>query len=134
MDCSVIYYAARKTSFCEKTLKRCFSPLHWRISTAGFANGAQDLGERLIAAFDSGEICVVVGGLNFSDDRSAVRIISHAAVNSQPDLVRRQLCRGGCGYLLCAGGQLLLLLPDEPAQIEEIMCGNISKFIRNAIR
>ena len=23
MDCSVIYYAARKTSFCEKALNRC---------------------------------------------------------------------------------------------------------------
>ena len=53
MDCSVIYYAARKTSFCEKALNRCLSPLHLRISSACFANGAQQLGERLIEASGS---------------------------------------------------------------------------------
>ena len=62
MDCSVIFYSARKTSFCEKALRKCLAPLHLRISTACFANGARQLGERLIEAFSSNEICVVVGG------------------------------------------------------------------------
>ena len=79
MDCSVIFYSARKTSFCEKALRKCLAPLHLRISTACFANGARQLGERLIEAFSSNEICVVVGGEGFSDDRSVTRIISNAA-------------------------------------------------------
>ena len=133
MDCSVIFYSARKTSFCEKALRKCLAPLHLRISTACFANGARQLGERLIEAFSSNEICVVVGGEGFSDDRSVTRIISNAAASSRPETVRRLPCRSGCGYLLRAGGQLLLLLPDEPESIEEILRGDVSDYIRNTI-
>jgi len=53
MDCSVIFYSARKTSFCEKALRKCLAPLHLRISTACYANGDRQLGERLIEAISS---------------------------------------------------------------------------------
>ena len=124
MDCSVIYYAARKTSFCEKALNRCLSPLHLRISSACFANGAQQLGERLIEAFRTNGICAVVGGMEFTDERAVTRI---------PETVRKLPCTGGCGYLLRAGSQLLLLLPDDPGRIEEILRGDLSDYIRNTI-
>ena len=125
MDCSVIYYAARKTSFCEKALNRCLSPLHLRISSACFANGAQQLGERLIEALSTNGICAVVGGMEFTDERAVTRIIS--------ETVRKLPCTGGCGYLLRAGSQLLLLLPDDPGRIEEILRGDLSDYIRNTI-
>ena len=133
MDCSVIYYAARKTSFCEKTLRRCLSPLHLRISSACFTNSARELGDRLIEAFGSCGVCAVVGGTDFSAGRSVVRIISNAAASSRPETVRKLPCGDGCGYLLRAGGQLLLLLPDDPARIEEILRGDLSDYIRNTI-
>ncbi len=81
MDCSVIYYAARKTSFCEKALNRCLSPLHLRISSACFANGAQQLGERLIEAFRTNGICAVVGGMEFTDERAAADTCSGQAAS-----------------------------------------------------
>ena len=96
MDCSVIYYAARKTSFCEKALNRCLSPLHLRISSACFANGAQQLGERLIEALSTNGICAVVGGMEFTDERAVTRIISNAAASSRPETVRKLPCTGGC--------------------------------------
>ena len=133
MDCSVIYYAARKTSFCEKALNRCLSPLHLRISSACFANGAQQLGERLIEAWSTNGICAVVGGMEFTDERAVTRIISNAAASSRPETVRKLPCTGGCGYLLRAGSQLLLLLPDDPGRIEEILRGDLSDYIRNTI-
>ena len=133
MDCSVIYYAARKTSLCEKTLNRCLSQLRLRISSACFANGAQQLGERLIEAFKTNGICIVVGGTEFSDDRSVTRIISNAAASSKPETVRRLPCSGGFGYMLRAGNQLLLLLPDDPAVIDEILRGDLSEYITNTI-
>ena len=135
MDCSVIYYAARKTSFCEKTLRRCLSPLHLRISSACFTNSARELGDRLIEAFGSCGVCAVVGGTDFSDGRSVVRIISNAAARSKPELLRRlPNPEGDDGFVLRAGGQLLVLLPDDPAQLEEMLRGKLSDFIKNSIQ
>ncbi len=108
MDCSVIYYAARKTSFCEKALN-------------------------LIEAFRTNGICAVVGGMEFTDERAVTRIISNAAASSRLETVRKLPCTGGCGYLLRAGSQLLLLLPDDPGRIEEILRGDLSDYIRNTI-
>ena len=64
MDCSVIYYSARKTSLCEKALRRGTASLGLRMASTCFATDAKSLGERLREAFQRGRVCFVAGGLS----------------------------------------------------------------------
>ena len=135
MDCSVIYYSARKTSLCEKALRRGTASMGLRLASSCFATDAKSLGDRLREAFSRGRVCLVAGGLGFSDHRALSRILSNAAARSQPDLLRRLPNEDGDdGYLLRAGDMLLVLLPDEPDQLERLLSGRLSEFIRKSIQ
>ena len=106
-----------------------------RMASTCFATDAKSLGERLREAFQRGRVCFVAGGLGFSDHRSLSRILSNAAARSQPDLLRRLPNEDGDdGYLLRAGDMLLVLLPDEPDQLERLLSGRLSEFIRKSIQ
>lgn len=132
MNCSIIYYSARKTSFCEKVLKKAFSELELNLSSAVFATKREELGEELTKAFKGADTVFTVGGLEFDDSRSARDLVSSAAKDNAPDLCRRLKNNAGDdGYLLRAGKQLLIMLPDEPEQIEEIMRGPVAAYIKS---
>ena len=135
MDCSVIYYSARKTSLCEKALRRGTASMGLRIASSCFATDAQTLGEKLREAFLRGSVCFVAGGLGFTDRRSVSGILANAAARSKPDLLRRlPNGDGDDGYLLRAGSMLLVLLPDEPEQLERMLGGRLNEFIRKSIK
>ena len=76
MKSSIIYYTARKTSFCEKALKKSFAQMGLTLSSAVFANDKKALGEALTAAFMQSDVVFTVGGLAFEDSRSIRDIIS----------------------------------------------------------
>lgn len=132
MNCSIIYYSARKTSFCEKVLKKSFPDLGLNLSMAVFATKREALGEELAKAFNNTDTVFTVGGLGFDDRRSVRDLVSNASKDSEPDLCRRLKNDGGDdGYMLRAGKQLLVMLPDEPEQIEEIMRGPLAAYIKS---
>ncbi len=134
MKCGIIYYSARKTSLCEKALKRSFSEPGLNIGSAVFATKREELGRELIKAFNACDVVFTVGGLEFEDSRGIRDIISQAAAGSSPDLCRRlKNPQGDDGFLIRAGAQLLIMLPDEPEQIEMIMKGSLSGFLKTAL-
>ena len=131
MNCTIIYYSARKTSFCEKALKKGFSALGLNFTSAVFATKREALGEALINAFSGADIVFTVGGLEFRDSRSVRDIISQAAAASKPTLCRKlKNEKGDDGFLLRAGNQHLVMLPDEPEQIEAIMQGVLGSYLK----
>ena len=70
--------------------------------------------------------------MEFTDSRSVRDIISHAAKDSEPSLCRKLRNESGDdGYLLRAGRQLLVMLPDEPEQIEAMMSGTTAAYIKS---
>ena len=131
MECSIVYYSARKTSYCEKVLKKSFSELGLNLGTAVFATGREDLGELLTREFKTSDAVFTVGGLAFEDSRGIRDTVSQAAAGSSPGLCRRlKNPQGNDGFLIRAGSQILVMLPDEPSQIEEIMRGVLAEYIR----
>ena len=131
MECSIVYYSARKTSYCEKALKKCFSELGLNLGSAVFATEREKLGRALTREFKTSDAVFIVGGLAFEDSRGIRDIVSHAAAASSPGLCRRlKNTQGDDGFLIQAGRQILVMLPDEPAQIEEIMRGELAGYIR----
>lgn len=136
MDCRIIFYSARKTSFCEKSLRKSFSELNLNLAAVTFSTNKQSLGKQLDEAFTECNIVFVIGGLGFDDKRALPKIIASAISETEIDdykKLKNEL--GEDGYLLRADNQILVLIPDEPEQIEKIMQGPVSKYIKvNAVK
>lgn len=131
MDCRIVFYSARKTSFCERALKKSFSELGLTFEGTFFATNSENLGALLIEGFNRCNVIFVIGGFEFDDSRSIKNIISHAVADVEPDDCKKLKNAGGNdGYVLRVQNQILVLLPDEPEQIQDIMQGDISRYIK----
>lgn len=131
LNCRLIFYAARKTSFCERALQKSFSELDLELEHTSFATESEELGEQLTNAFSRVNIVFVAGGLGMNDGEGTVSIISRALADSNIDDCKKLKNNfGDDGYVLRAQNQLLILLPDEPQHIEAIMQGPVSGCIR----
>ena len=72
----------------------------------------------------------VVGGLGFDDEKGIKSIISRALCETPGnDCKKLKNENGDDGYVVRAANQILILLPDEPEQIESIMQGPLRKYI-----
>lgn len=130
MNCRLVFFAARKTSFCERALQKSFSELDLELVKTCFATYSEQLGVELTDAFKKLNVVFVVGGLGFDDEKGIKSIISRALCETPVnDCKKLKNEYGDDGYVIRAANQLLVLLPDEPAQIEEIMHGPLKKYI-----
>lgn len=130
MDCKVIFYSARKTSFCERSLRKSFSQLSLGFIESTFANNRKDFAGQIINAFEKVDIVFVIGGLGIDGNRGMKNIISNALENSEfDDCYKIKNGQGEDGYVVKCGSQVLVLLPDEPSQIEEIMQGTLGRYL-----
>lgn len=130
MNCRLVFFAARKTSFCERALQKSFSELDLELVKTCFATDSEQLGVELTDAFKKLNVVFVVGGLGFDDEKGIKSIISRALCETPVnDCKKLKNEYGDDGYVIRVANQLLVLLPDEPAQIEEIMHGPLKKYI-----
>ncbi len=130
MNCRLVFFAARKTSFCERALQKSFSELDLELVKTCFATDSEQLGNELTDAFKKLNVVFVVGGLGFDDEKGIKSIISRALCETPVnDCKKLKNENGDDGYVVRAANQILILLPDEPEQIESIMQGPIRKYI-----
>lgn len=133
MDCKTVFYAARKTSICERALKKSFSEIDLNLNDISFAADRGSLISILTDAFGECNIVFVIGGLGFDDERSIKNIVSRLVIASCVDDCKKlKNVYGDDGYVIRAQHQLLILLPDEPEQIEAIMQCAIVGYIKNS--
>ena len=130
MNCRLVFFAARKTSFCERALQKSFSELDLGLVKTCFATDSEQLGNELTDAFKKLNVVFVVGGLGFDDEKGIKSIISRALCETPVnDCKKLKNENGDDGYVVRAANQILILLPDEPEQIESIMQGPLRKYI-----
>lgn len=131
MNCRIVFYSANKTSYCEKTLRKALSGLDLKVTTALYATDSDSLGRQIIDAFSDCDAVFLIGGLGFSDRRSVKEIISHAISDKETDLCKRLENHGGDdGFIIRRGGQLLVMLPDVPEQIEAVIGGLAGDYLK----
>lgn len=95
-----------------------------------FATDSEQLGNELTDAFKKLNVVFVVGGLGFDDEKGIKSIISRALCETPVnDCKKLKNENGDDGYVVRAANQILILLPDEPEQIESIMQGPLRKYI-----
>lgn len=130
MNCRLVFFAARKTSFCERALQKSISELDLELVKTCFATDSEQLGNELTDAFKKLNVVFVVGGLGFDDEKGIKSIISRALCETPVnDCKKLKNENGDDGYVVRAANQILILLPDEPEQIESIMQGPLRKYI-----
>ena len=130
MNCRLVFFAARKTSFCERALQKSFSELDLELVKTCFATDSEQLGNELTDAFKKLNVVFVVGGLGFDDEKGIKSIISRALCETPVnDCKKLKNENGDDGYVVRAANQILILLPDEPEQIESIMQEPLRKYI-----
>lgn len=130
MNCRLVFFTARKTSFCERALQKSFSELDLELVKTCFATDSEQLGNELTDAFKKLNVVFVVGGLGFDDEKGIKSIISRALCETPVnDCKKLKNENGDDGYVVRAANQILILLPDEPEQIESIMQGPLRKYI-----
>lgn len=130
MNCRLVFFAARKTSFCERALQKSFSELDLELVKTCFATDSEQLGNELTDAFKKLNVVFVVGGLGFDDEKGIKSIISRALCETPVnDCKKLKNENGDDGYVVRVANQILILLPDEPEQIESIMQGPLRKYI-----
>ena len=130
MNCRLVFFAARKTSFCERALQKSFSELDLELVKTCFATDSEQRGNELTDAFKKLNVVFVVGGLGFDDEKGIKSIISRALCETPVnDCKKLKNENGDDGYVVRAANQILILLPDEPEQIEAIMQGPLRKYI-----
>lgn len=93
------------------------------------------MGSKLIEAFDLCKVTFLIGGLDFADNRNAVKVISNAAAESEPELIKKlRGIDGHDGYVLKSGEKLMIMLPDDPEQIEAIAQGELSGYLKYYVK
>ena len=131
MYCRLVFYSARKTSFCERALKMSFLELDLKLLKTSFAVKAKQLVDFLSESFSGCDMVFVIGGLSLDEERNAKTIIASSVDGTSVDDIKRLDNESGeDGYVLRAKNQFLIMLPDEPYQIENIMQGAIGKYIK----
>ena len=70
MTGELIFYAARKTSLCERSLRKSFSELDLIADEAKFAANCKTLGE-LVVSSQTNDIVFVTGGLDIAEKATA---------------------------------------------------------------
>lgn len=131
VECKTVFYSARKTSLCERALKKSFSELDLDMGNISFAADKGSLCNVLTEAFGECNIVFVIGGLGFDDERDVKNIVSRLIKSSCVDDCKKlKNPLGDDGCVVRAQHQLLVLLPDEPEQIEAIMQGAIAGYIK----
>ena len=125
MRYNLIFYLAKKTSYCEKTVKKELAQIGAKAYRVNNATSPVSLGDEVIRSLRSCPLTVIIGGLRSDDDDNLATVLSRVFSNSGLSLENmRKLTAdsGAVGYIIRYKSQILLALPDEPADIGS-MCG-----------
>ena len=131
MTGELIFYAARKTSLCERSLRKSFSELDLIADEAKFAANCKTLGELVVSSLKTNDIVFVTGGLDIGGESDSPSVFARAfADNPQLEMKRLKNSSGSDGYVFASDSQAIILLPDDPQQIENIMNGALRGFLK----
>lgn len=133
MKCNLVFYLARKTSYCEKALKKALSEINTELNTVCASTNPLMLGEKLTQALTTCNLVFIIGGLGFSGENRLSDVLSRALATSKVKIgdVRKLTNNVGksCGYLIRSGNQLIVALPDNPEELSAMLSPQLKAYI-----
>ena len=90
------------------------------------------LGELVSASLDKNDIVFISGGLDLGSGIDSAGIFERVFAENRPEIMKKISNENGSdGYLFATDKQIIVLLPDEPEQIESMMQGPLSSFVKS---
>ena len=133
MKCNLVFYLARKTSYCEKALKKALAKIDTELNTVCASTTPLMLGEKLTEALKTCNLVFIIGGLGFSGENRLSDVLSRALATTKVEIgdVRRLSNNVGknCGYLIRSGNQLIVALPDNPEELTAMLSPQLKSYI-----
>lgn len=101
------------------------------LTDTSFAPDNETLGKLVSDSLNKTDLVFVVGGLGIGGRNSSesifARVLSDVSLSESKKLKNSV---GSDGYLFAVGRQMIILLPDEPEQIELIMSGPLCGYLK----
>jgi len=133
MKCNLVFYLARKTSYCEKSLKKALTKIDTEINNVCASTNPLMLGEKLTEALNTCNLVFIIGGLGFSGEHRLSDVLSRALATTKVKIsdVRKLANSVGknCGYLIRSGNQLMVALPDDPEELTAMLTPQLKAYI-----
>ncbi|MBQ3329589.1 MAG: hypothetical protein IJG87_00255 [Ruminococcus sp.] len=136
MKYNLIFYIAKKTSYCEKAVRRALSAVGGEAHQITGATTPVALGEEVSRSLKICPLTIIVGGFNSMDDDNLATVLSRVFSNSPLTLdnMRKLSAKSGAeGYIIRYKTQILLALPDSPEDIEEMCSQELLAYIREKL-
>ena len=133
MKYNLIFYISKKTSYCEKAVKKALASIGGEVHRVTGATTPVALGEEVARSLKICPLTVIVGGFNSMDDDNLATVLSRVFSNSALTLENmRKLSSdsGKEGYIIRYKTQILLALPDSPEDIEAMCSEELLDFIK----
>ncbi|MBQ9679471.1 MAG: hypothetical protein IJV48_02160 [Ruminococcus sp.] len=136
MKYNIIFYLSKKTSYCEKALKKAFFSIGGEAHRVSSATTPIQLGEEVARSLKICPLTVIIGGLHTDGDDNLSTVLSRVFSNSSLTLENMRKLSGDSGsegYIVRYKSQILLALPDSPADITSMCSENLLDFIREKV-
>ena len=133
MKSNLVFYLARKTSYCEKALKKTLSQINIELNNICASTTPIMLGEKLTDALSTCNLVFIIGGLGFSGENRLSDVLSRALASSKVQITDVKKLSNPVGknrgYLIRSGRQLLVALPDNPEELKAMLSQELKAYI-----
>lgn len=125
MDYELIYYTAGKTAEVERVLDKNLSQMGLSHSAGEAATTTSELANALAKSLKKSQLIFVIGGLNNGYD-STDKVLSKILVTNDSNVFSKRVDgEKNSGYIIRAIGQTIVILPDEPDEVSNILKNGI---------
>lgn len=136
MKCDLIFYLARRTSYCEKALKKQLEELGLGLNVVTASTTPVMLGEKLIESLGRCNLVFIIGGLGFTGKNGLSDVLSKALSATKVTSADIRKLRNDIGkqygYLIRCGKQMIVALPDKPEELSEMFSPALVSCIKDA--
>ena len=133
MKYDILFYKSRKTSYCEKALKRKLSEIKFNSNRIIAQVTPMNLGETLCESLTLCNLVVIVGGFSKNDDENLLTVRSRALSSAGLTLNNIRKLKGAFvdGYIIKYNKQMILALPDNPSEIEFLLSETFLDYLKS---
>ncbi len=134
MKCDLIFYLARRTSYCEKALKKQLESLSLGLNVVSASTTPVMLGEKLMESLNRCNLVFIIGGLGFSGKNGLSDVLSKALGTTRVTISDVRKLRNNLGkqygYVIRCSKQMIVALPDKPEELSEMFSPALVNLIK----
>lgn len=134
MNSSIIYYISYKTGYIQRNLNKKFRTVpDINVTSTAAAVSGDDLRERFAKSIEETDLIIIIGGLTATEDRNVMTILSDYFNETEMEVTfnKKILSPSGGkdGYLIKSGEKYIVVMPDEPEEIDKMIGSELMKNI-----